>query len=374
VPLSWRLGAFYFAFFVYAGLVVAYFPPYLAARGLGAGEIALVVALPQLVRVFAPAAWGWIADRTGALRAIVVLSCAANAACFALLPQAGSLAGIVWLIGVANLLSAAALPLVEAITLGALAAQPGRYGPIRLWGSVGFIAAVLGGGAWLDFHAVQTLPAALVAFSLVSLAVALALPASHAHASAGGGGLAITPRAAALLAAGFCMALGHGTLYVFLTLHLQRTGYSGTLIGFLWTLGVLAEILVFLFLPALFRRAALSTLLMASCALGVGRFLAIGWAADWLALLVVAQLLHAATFGAFHAASVAAVHRVFPPHAHARGQTLFSSLGYGAGGAAGALAAGWAWELAGPAAAFTLSAAAAGAGLLFAYSLKRAGL
>src|SRR6185436_3787031 len=106
--------------------MVAYFPPYLAARGLGAAEIAL----PQLVRVFAPAAWGWIADRSGALRAIVVLSCAANAACFALLPHAQGVAAMAWLVGATSLASAAALPLVEAITLGALAGQPGRYGPI----------------------------------------------------------------------------------------------------------------------------------------------------------------------------------------------------------------------------------------------------
>jgi PPP family 3-phenylpropionic acid transporter len=374
VPLSWRLGAFYFAFFVYAGLMLAYFPPYLAARGLGAAEMALVLALPQLVRVFAPAAWGWIADRTGALRAIVVLSCAANATCFALLPHVDGLGAIAWLVGVTSLISAAALPLVEAITLGVLAGQPGRYGPIRLWGSVGFIAAVLGGGAWLDFHAVQTLPAALVAFSLSSLAVALALPASHAHASPGAAALRITPAAAALLGAGFCMALGHGALYAFLTLHLQRAGYSGSMIGVLWTLGVIAEIGVFLFLPKLFRRAALAPILMASCALGVARYLAIAWAVEWLAVIVVAQLLHAATFGSFHAAAVAAVHRVFPPHAHARGQTLFSSLGYGAGGAAGALLAGWAWEASGPGLAFSLCAMAALAGLLFAYPLKRAGL
>lgn len=374
MPLSWRLGAFYFAFFVHAGLMVAYFPPYLAGRGLGAAEIALVLALPQLVRVFAPAAWGWIADRTGALRAIVVLACAANAACFALLPRADGLDAIAWLVGVTSLISAAALPLVEAITLAALAGQPGRYGPIRLWGSVGFIAAVLGGGAWLDFHAVQTLPAALVGFSVATLIVALALPASSAHASASGSPLRLTPAAAALLAAGFCMALGHGALYAFLTLHLQRAGYSGSLIGVLWTLGVLAEIGVFLFLPKLFRHATLALILTMSCALGVLRYLAIAWAIEWLALIVVAQLLHAASFGSFHAAAVAAVHRVFPPHAHARGQTLFSSLGYGAGGAAGALLAGWAWEASGPGLAFSLCAIAALAGLLFAYSLKRAGL
>ena len=76
MPLSFRLAWFYFAFFVYAGAHVAYFPPYLAARGLGPAEIAWVLALPHLVRVFAPAAWGWLADRSGAHRGIVVFSCA----------------------------------------------------------------------------------------------------------------------------------------------------------------------------------------------------------------------------------------------------------------------------------------------------------
>ena len=169
------------------------------------------------------------------------------------------------------------------------------------------------------------------------------------------------------------MAVAHGTLYAFLTLHLQEQGYSNALIGLLWTLGVLAEIVVFLYLPVLFRRYSLSAILMVSCVVAIVRFSAIGWGAQWLWLLVAAQLMHAATFGAFHAAAVSAVHRVFPEHARARGQTLFSSLAYGAGGAVGALLAGWAWEAAGPGAAFSVSAAAGLAGLLFAYPLKRAG-
>lgn len=370
MPLSFRLAAFYFAFFVFAGAQVAYFPPYLAARGLGPAEIAWVIALPQFVRVFAPALWGWLADRTGAQRGIVVFSCAANAVCFAMLPHAGGFGAIAWLIAATSLASAAALPLVEAITLVALAGQPGRYGPIRLWGSIGFIAAVLGGGVWLDLQPVETLPSVLLAFSLASLAAAVTLPAQRIPAAPRSSGLQLPPGAARLLGAGFCMALAHGALYAFLTLHLQREGYSGSLIGFLWTLGVLAEIAVFFYLPALFRRYTLSAILVASCACAVLRFLAIGWGAGLLWLLLVAQLLHAATFGSFHAAAVAAVHRIFPAHAQGRGQTLFSSLSYGAGGAVGALAAGWSWEASGPGLAFSLSALAALAGLFLAHSLK----
>src|SRR3954469_5128098 len=94
LPLSGRLAAFYFAFFAYSAAYVAYFPLYLAARGLAAAEIALVLALPQLARIFAPAAWGWLADRFGAQRAIVVVACAVMAACFGALPFAGGVNAI----------------------------------------------------------------------------------------------------------------------------------------------------------------------------------------------------------------------------------------------------------------------------------------
>jgi PPP family 3-phenylpropionic acid transporter len=85
-------------------------------------------------------------------------------------------------------------------------------------------------------------------------------------------------------------------------------------------------------------------------------------------------LLHAATFGSFHAAAVAAVHRVFPENAQARGQTLFSSVTYGAGAAAGLVLSGWAWEAGAAPLAFSASALAALAGAFFAARLKRAGL
>lgn len=371
---SFRLAAFYFAFFLYAGLMLAFLPAYLADRGLTSPEIGVVLALPQAVRIFAPALWGWLADRTGAQRTIVICGCVANAACFLVVPWAPGVASLALLIGGASVVSAGALPLVEAITLGTLGGNSGRYGPIRLWGSVGFIVAVLAGGAWLDRHSAEMLPAALVVLGAASVAAALALPTGRVHLPKRDASFSVPREVQRLLACGFCMAAAHGTLYAFLTLHLKSAGYSNTAIGELWTLGVLAEILVFVALPAIFRRASLSIILLSSCLLGVLRFLLIGWAAQWLWVLVAAQLMHAATFGAFHASSVAAIHRLSPAAGHARGQTLFSSVAYGAGGAFGALSAGWAWGLGGPGVAFSLSALAALGGVFLAYPLKRAGL
>jgi len=369
--MEFRLAAFYFTFFAYGGAYVAYFPLYLASRGLGPVEIAWVLALPALARTFAPAAWGWIADRTGTHRGVVVFSCAMSAVAFGLLPFTDHIA---LLIGGMSVLAVGALPLVEAITLAHLGGQPGRYGPIRLWGSVSFVVVVLAGGAWLDWQPVSTMPWVLVACILGSLAAALSLPARGAHAEPRTARLELTPAVRALLAAGFCNAVAHGALYAFLSLHLERHGYSGTAIGALWTVGVLAEIVVFFYLPQLFRRYALSTILTVSLVCGLVRFIALGWAADVLWIVLLAQLLHAATFGSFHAASVAAVHRVFPAGAQALGQTLFSSVGYGAGAAAGLLLAGWAWEGGGAPLAFSACALAAGAGAFFAAQLKRAGL
>jgi PPP family 3-phenylpropionic acid transporter len=371
MPLPWRLGAYYFVFFLYGGAFVAYFPLYLSYRGLSAVEIAGVLALPPLIRIVAPPAWGWIADRWSAHRAVVAFSSVAAAAAFTALPFTDRIAALVALM---SLLSSAALPLVEAITLGSLAGESGRYGPIRLWGSIGFIAAVLGGGAWLDRHGVSTLPAALVLFNVAAFGVALALPAARARQATTPAPLRITREARALLATGFCNAIAHGALYAFLSIHLAALGYSATMIGMLWTLGVLVEIVVFLYLPQLFRRYALGAILVASMAAGVVRFAAIGWLAAELWIVLLAQVLHAATFGSFHAASVAAVHRVFSASAHGRGQTLFSGVTYGAGAAAGFLACGWAWDAGGAGAAFSLSAAAALVGAFFATRLRRSGL
>ena len=126
------------------------------------------------------------------------------------------------LIALMSLLSAGALPIVEAITLASLAGQSGRYGPIRLWGSIGFIAVVLAGGVWLDFQPVSTVPAMLVVFVLLTLAAALALPRGQAAGGFPRGGFSSEHRSAArLFAAGFCNAVAHGALYAFFSLHLE---------------------------------------------------------------------------------------------------------------------------------------------------------
>jgi PPP family 3-phenylpropionic acid transporter len=362
-----RLAFFYFAFFAQAGAFVSYFSLFLAARGFSAAEIAAAVAMPQIARIVAPVFWGWLADwldGTGAVvaarRAIVVFAAFSYLGCYLALYLAQGPAAVALVLLVSGLLIAGAGPLAEAITLSALGGRAERYGPIRLWGSVGFIATVLGIGVWLDTHDVAGLLDMLVALSALTCVAALLLPGGAPErvqqAAARLGEVLARGEVRAFFAACFCMTAAHGAMYVFYTIYLETAGYSRTTIGVLWTLGVLAEIVLFLRLPQLLRRFTLRALLLASFGCAAIRFLAIGWGVESLAVLAAAQLLHAATFGAFHASSVAAVHRLFPGPLEARGQALFSMVTYGMGSAAGSLVAGWTWGALGPSASFAVSA------------------
>lgn len=360
-----RLSVFYFAYFAHLGAYVAYFSLWLEARGYSPAVIASVLAVPAVLRIFAPALWGWLAESIaarlpGGAPSLLALLCALAAATFAMLGQASDLNAVFWWIALTAFFTSGVLPLVDAMALAALGASSGAYGPVRLWGSIGFIASVMAAGAWLERAPVTVVLPLVAALMLIAALSALGLP--HIRAALpqeeprGALQLLREPRVAAFFAACFCMTVAHGALYAFFSIYLVDAGYSTTTVGVLWTLGVLAEIAVFLWLPALMQRLSLRTILLASFAAAGVRFLAIGWAVDLLAVLVLAQLLHGLTFGAYHAAAVAAVHRLFGGALAVRGQALYASLSYGLGGVAGMLLSGWAWGAFGPQVAFAISA------------------
>jgi PPP family 3-phenylpropionic acid transporter len=363
-----RLGAYYFSYFTYAGVLMPYFALWLAAQSFSAGDIALILAMPAVARIFAPAAWGWIADRSGWRRGIVVFSAFSVCLGFAALYVVRGLPGTMLAMFLLSVLAAGALPIVESIALAATAGRAGQYGPIRLWGSVGFILAVLGTGAWLDRASPDTVLDIVVGLAAIVCVAAMMIPAGGdprpARAGERIGGVLRRPEVLAFFGACMCMTVAHGAFNAFYSIYLEAAGYSKTAIGALWTLGVVAEIVLFLRLPALMRRFSLRALLMAAFACAAVRFAAVALWAGEPALMTAAQLLHAVTFGAFHAASIAAVHRIFAGPFEARGQTIYASLVHGVGGVAGTLIAGWSWSVLGPSASFAVGAAAGALGAL----------
>lgn len=362
-----RLAGWYFFYFAFVGAFAPYFTLYLQDIGQSAWEIGVLMSVPQVMRLLAPNLWGWLADHFGRRALIVKIAALFSVVGFAGFFFTRDYTSMLVAMALVWFFWSAALPLVEAMTLDRLAGRTERYGRIRLWGSVGFIASVLGLGALLDHLPIATV--LWVCFLILACVLASALSLPETKVGAGGtaeplGALLRRPEVLALLAACFFMSVAHGPLYVFLSIHLVDLGYGKTAVGLYWSLGVLAEIVVFMAMPRLMRHVSLRNILLASFALAVLRFLLIGWLAGSPVLLFIAQVLHGATFGAYHAAAVAVLIRWFAPHQQARMQGLYGSLSFGAGGMVGGVLSGSAWDSLGPGITYSLAAVFAVAGWL----------
>jgi MFS transporter, PPP family, 3-phenylpropionic acid transporter len=359
----WRLSAFYFAYFAQVGAAAPYFSLYLASLGLAAAQIGVLLSLGQLMRIVGPSFWGWVADRTGQRARIVTITLAFGAACFAGFFFVDSFWGLFALLLAIGFFTSASMPLTESLTLSHLRGAISRYGTIRLWGSVGFILTVTLVGYALDTQPVASLLWMVLAAYALGWLCALAVP--DAHVASGHAApepvwsILRRPEVAGLLGACFLMNLAHGPLYAFFSLYLVDHGYSKSMVGWMWSVGVIAEIIVFLLMPALLQRYSLSGILLVCFAATALRFLMIGWGVDSVPVLFAAQLLHGLSFGAYHAAAVTAIHRWFQGAHQVRGQAIYLSVSFGAGGVLGSVLAGVAWDSVGPAWTFSAAALAA---------------
>ena len=362
----WRLSGYYFFYFAFIGAFSPYFGLYLQSLNFSAWDIGLLMSQMQLMRLFGPNLWGWLADRFGRRMAIIRVAGMLSLAGFTAFFWLDRLPGMLVAMAVLAFFWSAALPLVETLTFDHLRDERGRYSRIRLWGSVGFIVAVLGTGAVLDVLPLNGLLWVCWGILAGILLLATALPdapvAAHPHDSLPVANILRQPRVRALLAACFAMSAAHGALYVFYSIHLAANGYSKAEVGGLWSLGVLAEIVVFMLMARLSSRYSLRTILLASFAAAVLRFLLIGWGVESPAIVVLAQLLHGLTFGAYHASAIAAINHWFPGRAQGRGQALYSSISFGAGGLLGGLISGWTWDGIGAGWTYTLASLFAAAG------------
>ncbi|SNR65609.1 MFS transporter, PPP family, 3-phenylpropionic acid transporter [Methylobacillus rhizosphaerae] len=371
VPLPyWRLSGFYFAYFGFVGAFTPFWTLYLQSLAFSAFQIAVLMSLFQIARSFSPSLWGWVADHRGYRVPIIRFLAAAS-----LFAYAGVFfgTGFYWLFAIMLTLSffwSASLPLIEAVTLGHLGEKRfDRYGHIRLWGSIGFIVAVIGLGYALQYMGMHALLwvilGLLLAVWLLSWRLSDPAVAPH-HENSDKSWWAILRRreVIALMVACFSMSAAHGVYYTFYSIYLVDHGYSKDIVGWLWGVGVACEVMVFLTMPRLAAQFGLRRIMLASLFLAFVRFFVIGWAVDVWWLIVLAQVLHAATFGSYHAAAVALTHRYFKGKHQSKGQGLYTSISYGVGGTLGAMLSGFAWERVGPSWTFTAAACCAMLGFI----------
>lgn len=365
-----RLAAGYFWYFTAIGLFVPYWPLYLDARGFDAVQIGLLMSVFAALRVVGPPLYAHWADVSGRPLALLRGAALAALACLAAFPWVGSLAAFALLLAAYSALWNGVMSVYDAHVLEELGPEAGRYGTLRLWGSVGFIATSVLAGGLLDGARVTALPmaiAVLVGCTWLALrGLGPGAPAGPRRPPAPLGPALRDRRVHAFLAVSFLMLLSHGAYYGFFSLYLELHGYSRLAIGALWAWAVVAEIGVFLVARRLLARFSLRALTVAAVAATALRWTLIAAVPAEAGLMVFAQALHLASFGLFHLCAVNLARRLFPAGAAARAQALHGSVGYGLGGMLGALASGWAWEQAGPSAAFALAAAAAALGVIVA--------
>ena len=356
----WRLSGFYFFYFALLGGTAPFLALYFDHLGFSPARIGELIAIPMLMRCVAPNLWGWLGDHSGQRLLILRFGALCTLVCFAGIFFSQSYAWLALIMAAHAFFWHAVLPQFEVITLAHLREQAARYSQIRLWGSIGFIVAVVGLGLLFEWLSLDAYPAALVVIMAGIVAgsfwVPNAQPLQRPSTPEQGGFLRQLRRPGILafyVSVGL-MQLSNGPYYTFLTLHLEGVGYSRGAIGLFWALGVVAEILLFLVMARLLQRYSLRAVLLASFLITAVRWLLLGNLAQYLPVLLLAQCMHAATFGAFHAACIHFVQRSFADRQQGQGQALYASLA-GIGGALGALYAGYSWKGLGPAWTFAIA-------------------
>jgi PPP family 3-phenylpropionic acid transporter len=229
-----------------------------------------------------------------------------------------------------------------------------------MWGSLGFIVAAVILGYLIDSIGISSLLWCLLVVQIVLFTLTHTLPDakidSHAHDHFSIWQVIKQPNVLSLLIGCALMVTAHGVLYNFYSIYLSDHGYSKGMIGLLWSVGVICEIGIFMLMPKIMARFSLKTILLTSLALAVVRFAMIGLAVDNIVLLILAQTLHAATFGSFHVASLEVITQFFNGRHQAKGQAIYNSVAYGIGGTIGGVAGGYALQYMGGQQTFILAA------------------
>lgn len=403
----WRISLVYFIFFAELGIFLPLWPLYLSALSYTSMEIGQLMGLSMASKIIAPNLWAWYSDKTQQPVWIIRVGAVA-----ALLSAVGVLwADSYWTMALVmfaySFFWTAILPQLEALLLVQLKDETHRYSIVRSWGSIGFAMAVIMGGViidrWGPQEIVSTMIALLGCFLLCSMillqaenrlsifkyfqwkAVASVLSRPvfmkrRAPTQTVGNAETLTQLlkrnrrdVTVLFTICMLMIMSHAPYYTFFTIFLEQYGYSALAIGWLVSIGVIAEVFLFFIMPRWAGRVTAYQLLYVSLICASVRWIMIGLFPDNIPLLIALQLLHAATYGAFHVAVILLVAALFGDAHRSSGQAFYSSIGFGVGGALGAYLSGIAWEVVQPAQTFALATAVSLFGCLLAYRYLRRG-
>lgn len=349
---SRRLSPMYFFFFSLFGIFVPYVARYLTDSGLTEQQASIIVAVFFGVNMFAPFIFSYLADRSGRRLVFLRISYFLMGVFYLVSYFGAGFWFYLIVFGLFGTFLSAALPQMESITLSILGKQKSRYGQIRLWGSLGFVAIVWAIGYLIDIYTVRILPLLGVgAISLLFL-VTFLIPerprktdqekneASHFDRL-----FSINwPQVFVLLGVILLWQFGMAPYNTFFDLYLRNNGFSATTIGFLISFGTLTEIGIFIYVSTLLGKYSHRALMTFALVVTIARWLILYIWPQYFAIVLLSQSAHAATFGLVHAVSVHRIALLFPETKASFGQGLYVAVGTGAGLFIGNLIAGYFWN------------------------------
>ena len=324
-----RLSLFYILFFINAGIYMPFWPVWLESRGMGPVEIGLLFAIGRFARVISSPLIAYGADRLGTRRAPLLLLTGCTTAIFLLYHYCESVwqfAAVAAAVGVAW---GTVMPLGDSLAIVNSQTRQIDYGRVRLWGSMSFILAALGGGKMLE-----SAPEAAIFWVLIASFVALfiacgLLPDTRVETEpihmVGIWRLFANPLFALFMISSALLQTSHLVVYNYGTLHWRAAGVSDGIIGMLWATGVIAEVLLFAIGARFVDRLGPGRLFLMAASAGVLRWTVLAFSTA-LPVLFVVQSLHAFTFGAAHLAAMAFISRAIPAHLSATAQSLHGSV------------------------------------------------
>ncbi len=335
-----RLSVFYIATFLIIGCYMPFLPVWLRWRGLDETQIGLIYSMPVFVRAIFTPAMTFLADRSG--RPVTMLKAVAWASLLSalMLPFTGGFSTIFAVILLFTLFWMSVIPLTDAVALAGARAGRGDYGRMRVWGSLSYVGMTVVGGTALQLWGPQ---AALWLFIGAAATVALTvygLPrgGGYDRAFEDAPGLPLqrlrladlmqlvrAPMLWLFFAATSTIQSAHALYYIFGTLHWTSIGISPAVIGLLWGVGVIAEIVLFAYASWVGRWLGPAQLICLAGTAAVLRWLFTAYDPS-LPVLFVLQSLHGLTFGAAHLGAMQFMGRALPQRLAASAQGLYASI------------------------------------------------
>lgn len=374
----WRLSSVYFFYFGIIGAIAPFWALYLQHLGYSPFYIGIIAAIPYIVKLVMPTFWGYAADASGRFIAVVQLGCVGTAVGFVGLIFSEQTLTLIASLLLYSFFWNAVLSQVDSVTLKHLGERPEKYGQVRLWGSIGFVFLVLGLGWLFDVVSITHLPTAMFALAVCLSCAAFTLSDKQLpqvenaeRRDAKLKPVLFSPDVLLFFLVCFLLQVSLGTYYVFYSIYMEGVGYSKIEISIYWVLGVIAEIVMFIYMHHVFKYFSLYILMVASLGLTALRWAGTAFFVESAVIMAMLQLLHAFTFAISHAVGVEFVRKRFGSAMSARGQALFNTVNYGAGAMVGAMLSGMLWGINSTLAFLVSAAAVALACVIFAVFFRR---